>query len=330
MSEEPGRAPDGPARAPRGERARVARLRAIFAAGRGASGVEVDIGDDAAVLAPAMGHEVLSVDAHVEGVHFRRGWLSVREIGARAAAAALSDLAAMGAEARAVLLSLALPAWIDDEALDALAVGVRDAADEAGARVVGGNLARASELSLHTTVIGRMSATPLLRRGAMPGHGVFVTGTLGSAALGLAALGAGRADHPLLAPHVARWRRPRPRLVEGRRLAEVASAAIDVSDGLAGDLAHVAEASGVGILLDASELPFAPGFAASCAVLDRDPVALALSGGEDYELAFTAPISKVAGELATRIGVVLEGPGGVEVRDSAGRRVAAGGFDHFG
>ncbi len=314
------------------EEGRIARLRAIFSRGvpRGALGLEVDIGDDAAVLAPALGREVLSVDAHVEGVHFRRAWLSLHELGARAATAALSDLAAMGAEPRAVLLSLALSDDVTDDQLDALAVGVREAADDVGARVVGGNLTRASEISLHTTVLGRMTEAPLRRVGAKVGDGVFVTGTLGAAALGLAALEAGRHAEPSFAPFVARWRRPHARITEGRRIALLATAAIDVSDGLVVDLERLAAASGVGVDLRVSELPFAPGHAASAASLGRDSVALALGGGEDYELAFTAPIGMAVSDLATRIGEVVGRPG-VVVRDAAGGEIAVSrsGFDHF-
>ncbi|MBN8615766.1 MAG: thiamine-phosphate kinase [Deltaproteobacteria bacterium] len=308
------------------EEARIARLRRIFTQGD-AQGIEVDVGDDAAVLAPSLGREVLSVDAHVEHVHFRRAWLSSRELGARAAMAALSDLAAMGAEPRVVLLSLALSDDVTDEELEALALGVRDACDETGARVVGGNLARASEISIHTTVIGRMTEAPLRRDGAKVGDGVYVTGTLGAAALGLAALEAGRSD-TLLAPFVARWRRPRARVSEGRRLIDLASAAIDVSDGLALDLSRLAEASGVGIDLDAKDLPLEPDHAACAALLSRDPITLALIGGEDYELAFTAPLSRALAGLATRIGSVVARPG-VVATDASGRPLEVAGFDHF-
>jgi thiamine-monophosphate kinase len=294
----------------------------------------VDLGDDAAVLGPTLGREVLSVDAHVEGVHFRRAWLSLRELGARAAAAALSDLAAMGAEPRVVLSSLALPSGFSDDELDVLALGLRDACDEVGARVVGGNLTRASELSLHTTVVGRMTERPLERAGAQAGHGVYVTGTVGAAALGLAALEQGllEEDSALLTPFVARWRRPRPRVSEGRRLVELASAVIDVSDGVAIDLGRLAAASGVGIELDASELPYERGTSAAAARLGKDALASALFGGEDYELAFSAPATRSLAGLATRIGVVVPSPG-VRVRLGDGRLVAADalgrGFDHF-
>lgn len=319
------------------EEARIALLCRLFAGPdareRGAL-VEVDLGDDAAVLAPCVGREVLSVDAHVEGVHFRRAWLGTREIGARAASAALSDLAAMGAEPRAVLLSLALPMSLGDEDLEALALGVREASEEVGARVIGGNLTRAGELSLHTTVVGRMAERPMRRAGAEPGHAVYVTGTVGAAALGLAVLeedAMARAPE-LFGPFVGRWKRPRPRVSEGRRVVELASAAIDVSDGLAVDLARLARAGGVGVELEAAELPLERAHAHAAACVGRDPLALALFGGEDYELAFTAPETRSLSRLATRVGVVVAPPG-VRVRLPGGRLAAADelgrGFDHF-
>jgi len=272
---------------------------------------------------------VLSVDAHVEGVHFRRAWVSHREIGARAAAAALSDLAAMGSQPRVVLLSLALPPGLSDSDLEDLALGVRDACDEAGARVVGGNLSRACELSIHTTVIGSLEGPLLTRAGARAGDAVFVTGTVGAAALGLAALEAGRGSEPRLARVAARWKRPAPRLPEGLALRELARALLDVSDGLVVDLDRIARASGVALRLDASTLPLAPGFAEACAALGREPLALALGGGEDYELAFTASPSDGPAQLATAIGVVVDGPPGVFVSGDEGQAIDVGGFDHF-
>lgn len=316
------------------EERRIARLRAIYAgandggASHAAGGIEVDVGDDAAVLSPSLGREVLSVDAHVEHVHFRRGWLSLRALGGRAAMAALSDLAAMGAEPRAILSSLALTDDVSDDELEALALGVREACDSVGARVIGGNLTRARELSIHTTVVGRMTEAPLRRDGAKVGDGVYVTGTVGAASIGLAALEAGLAEDPLLVPFVTRWRAPRARVSEGRRLVELASAAIDVSDGLALDLGRLAAASGVGIELAVADLPLEADHARAASLVGRDPAALALAGGEDYELAFTAPLSMALAGLATRIGRVVSGSG-VLARDAAGRLIEASGFDHF-
>lgn len=312
------------------EEARIARLRALFAAGPSAPEVEVDIGDDAAVLAHGEGRLVLSVDAHVEGVHFDRRWLSLDEIGARAANAALSDLAAMGARPHVVLLSLALPPALSEEELEALARGVRRGCDEAGARVIGGNLTRAQELSLHTTVLGRAREATLERRGARVGDALYVTGTLGEAALGLEALRQGRAEEPRFAPYVQRWRRPRARVDVGPALVGVATSAMDVSDGLAIDLVRLAAASSVGIAVEATSLPCSDDFAASARSLGCDPVALALGGGEDYELVFTAsPGAAVMLQgRARRIGEVVSVPG-LHVSGEGGRPIVVSGFDHF-
>ena len=312
------------------EWARIDRIRALLSGS--AADVELGIGDDCAVLAPTRSRTAVSIDAQVEGVHFRRAWASMREIGHRAAIAALSDLAAMGARPRHLLSALVLPGSLDDDALDALVSGIGAAAKEHGALVVGGNLARGSELSITTTVMGALDGAALTRAGARPGDGVYVTGTLGAAGLGLAALLAERAGEPLAAPFVSRWRTPRARVAAGLRLAGVASAAIDVSDGLLSDASHVARASGVGIEIEAALLPREPGHDALAAALGVDGLERALAGGEDYELLFTASDDAAARAIGTRIGVVVEGAGEVIARDAAGRAIelASRGFSHFG
>ncbi len=308
---------------------RVEALRAIFADGPAPRALELDLGDDAAVLEAGDEHEVLSVDAHVEGVHFERRWIDLVELGARATMAAASDLAAMGASPTVLLLSLALPPSIDDEALEALARGVNGAAKRLGAKVVGGNLTRARELSLHTTVVGRMREAPLRRDGARVGDGVWVTGTLGAAALGLSALMSGRGDEAALAEVVARWRRPLARIEEGRRLVGVASAAMDVSDGLVVDLTRLLRASAVGAEIEAARLPLAPRAEEAARALGLDATSRALFGGEDYELLFTAPPSVRLDGWATRVGEVIPPPG-VLVRWADGSiEPASGGYDHF-
>jgi thiamine-monophosphate kinase len=308
-----------------GERGRVARLTALLL--EHSKQVEVGVGDDAAVLAPLLARTVLSVDAQVENVHFKRGWLTLRELGARAVMSAMSDLAAMGAEGRATLLSIATPPWVDEDAFDALMLGARDAAEQCLAPIVGGNLTRASELSLHTTVVGK--ATQVVQRdGARVGHAVFVTGSIGAAALGLHALQHGLASEAF-APFVHRWRAPQARMSECRRLAEFASASIDLSDGLIADATQLAEASGVGLQIDAAALPMAEGFVEACKLAQRDPFELACTGGEDYEVLFTAPMSETPSRFATCIGVVVSGRE-VSVRHE-GRVLSFGraGFDHF-
>lgn len=331
---------------------RIARLRAELAgsdASASGSGVLLGIGDDAAVLARPAGNLVLSVDAAVEGVHFRAGFADWATLGARALAAALSDLAAMGAQPRAALSALVLPPDFGDDQLAELARGQAQAATRHCCPVVGGNLARGSELSITTTVLGEVAGVGLTRAGARPGDAIYVTGVLGAAALGLALLepGAGASegaelrDDAACAAFVARWRAPVPRLVAGLQLVSCASAAIDVSDGLLQDLGHLCEASGVGAVLLADALPQLSGFAALARALGRDPLALMLTGGEDYELVYTLPASEPAGRAepwaaarraGTRIGEITGRDGVIELRDARGAALAlpGPGYRHFG
>jgi thiamine-monophosphate kinase len=285
------------------------------------------VGDDAAVLdVPAGERLVVSTDASVEDVHFRRAWLTPREIGRRAAVSALSDLAAMAALPLAVVVAIALPdAWRTE--LDALADGIGDAVRESGARIVGGDLARAAELSLTLTVLGTARA-PLGRGGARAGDAVWVTGLLGGPLLALRAWERGAQPEPL---HRARFAAPVARAAEARWLAaHGATAMVDVSDGVAADLGHVAAASRVRVRLDAALLPRVAGATA----LD------AARSGEEYELALTAPVGLDArafmarhGLALTRVGVVeacAHGQAaGVELELDGARVDLPGGHDHF-
>jgi thiamine-monophosphate kinase len=318
-------------------------------------GVYLGIGDDAAILdlrADGSGGEaaplVWTIDAAVDGVHFRRDLLSFEDIGYRATMAAVSDLAAMGAEPLGVLAALVLPSALTDGELEALARGQREAADALGTAVIGGNLARGGELSITTTALGR-AARPLTRGGARPGDGLFLAGDLGLAGAGLTLLlmqapGSARdldAENAFAASlstaaraAVAAWRRPRARLEEGRAAARAgASAAIDVSDGLAQDVGHLARASGVRVVLDAAAL-VSPELSAVAAELGRDALTLALRGGEDYALVVALPAGQQA-EGLLRIGACeASGEGAVgEVllrwADGALEGVMAKGFDHF-
>jgi thiamine-monophosphate kinase len=284
---------------------RIAQIREIL--GRESADVQIGIGDDAAVLAPSTAAQVLSVDAQVDRVHFRRDLMSPFEIGRRAFTAAASDLAAMGARPRAALLSLVLPPDVDDDALLSLVRGVAEAAEIVKMPVVGGNLAAGTELSITTTVVGEARNGVLARDGAEPEQGVYVTGVLGASALGLSCLLAGRRDDPRAAPFVARFLTPVAQITVGQRLVGYASAAVDVSDGLLADLGHLCEASGVGAVVRASDVPILPTHDALAKELGLDPRKLALTGGEDFELLFTAPLSLVASEVATRIGEITTG-----------------------
>lgn len=310
---------------------RIAAIAARVA--QSSAGVSLGIGDDAAVLAPLRGPVVLTVDAAVEGVHFRRAWAPLRVLARRAVMAAVSDLAAMGASPRATLVALALPAALDDADFLALVDGTADAARETGAALVGGNLTRASEISITTTAVGEAGARVLTRSGARSGDAVYVTGVLGAASLGLAHLQASRADEPEAAPFVERWCAPTARLAAGTALVTAgATACIDVSDGLAQDLGHLARASGLAARIEAPTLPMLPAQAARAAALGLDAVTLALTGGEDYELVYTGPPSPTLDALGTRIGTLFAGPAGaVTAYDATGAALALTqpGYSHF-
>ena len=272
----------------------------------------VGIGNDAAVVRLPRGDSlVASVDASVEGQHFRREWLEPREIGYRAVTAALSDLAASAAAAIGVLIALELPgSWLTD--LDALADGIGEAVDLAKAHILGGNVSNAERLSITTTALGS-AFTVLTRRAAHAGDRIYVTGTFGGPGEALARLMRGEAA----GAYRDRFARPHARLAEARWLAEHgASAAIDVSDGLFADLRHLAAASAVRVEIDAARVPRVP---------DITPEA-ALSSGEEYELIVTAAspldadkFERRFGIPLTEIGIVGLGPAGVELH---GARVA--------
>jgi thiamine-monophosphate kinase len=235
---------------------------------------EVGMGDDAAVVAvPAGGRLLLTADLVVEGVHFDLSYCSPSDVGWKALAVNVSDVAAMGGEPLHALVSVVVPAGGD---LAGLYEGLVASAGEHGCRVVGGDLSSGSELVVSVVVTGRVAgAGPVLRSGARPGDTVFLTGPLGASAAGLALL---LADPGASGPLAEAHRRPHARVAEGlAALSAGATAMIDVSDGLATDLGHVARASGVGVSLD--EVPVAAG-----ATLEQ-----AVGGGEDYELLFTAP-----------------------------------------
>ncbi|HKU44922.1 MAG TPA: thiamine-phosphate kinase [Polyangiales bacterium] len=306
---------------------RIARLRRVFTPHAADASLLLGIGDDAAVLERPGENLALSVDTAVDGVHFRREFADWRTLAARAFSAALSDLAAMGAQPRAALLSLIAPAALSDAEFDELVTGYGEAAAHYACPVIGGNLSRGSELSLTTTVLGEVRGVGLTRHGARPGHEIYVTGVLGAAGLGLALLLAGTPERgPAFVEH---WRRPQARIAEGRALAGVASAAIDVSDGAIQDLGHLCAASGVGAQLNAAALPTAPGFSELATELGHVPLDLALTAGEDYELIYTLPPGAASG-TGTRIGRITEQPG-IALRDEQGRvlQLRPRGYRHF-
>lgn len=305
-----------------GEFERIARLRSIFGA---LDAPDVGIGDDAAVLHDAR-PLVITVDAAVEGVHFDLRWIDPDALGARAVESAVSDLAAMGARPTGLLLAWSLPRTVDDAFVEALGRGSQRAARRLGMRVAGGNLTGGPVLSLTTTALGRAEGPTLRRDGAVPGDVVAVTGHPGAAAIGLRALMAGRAGE--FADFAERWRSPRARVAEGRALVGRAHAAIDLSDGLASDAGHVAEASGCALVIEAERLPWMPGQREAALALGADATALALHGGEDYELLATGP-AEAFGAAWTIVGEVRDGAGVSLRRAGSVAPIEASGWDHF-
>ena len=292
--------------------------------------VMVGIGDDAAVMNFGNRPTIVTVDTQVEGVHFESDLISCRDLGYRAIVAAASDVWAMAAMPSAAVTALTLHESFRDEDFRELIEGLAEAARKTGAQIIGGNLSRGRSLSVTTTVFGWPIAEPITRDGALPGDSIYVTGTLGSAALGLAILQADAIDLEHGARFIKRWRRPPTNSHVAKALASLARAAIDVSDGCLQDLGHVCSASGVGAVLHADAIPTDSGYQVACEKLDLDPVTLALTGGEDYELLFTARSCTEAAALGTRIGEIIEGSG-VGVVDASGHPivVAKTGFRHF-
>ncbi len=311
-------------------------------------------GDDAAISVPG-GATATSVDALVDGVHFRRERSTLRQIGHKALATALSDLAAMGAEPGEAYVVLGIPADLDEDGCMELLDGIVELAAASETSLAGGDVTRAPALTLAMTVVGHAdSPDDLVRRsGACPGDALVVTGELGGAAAGLLLLEDKPArDVPGLrrpyggltpgtsAALVARQLEPQPRLAAGRALAEAgATAMIDLSDGLGGDVLHLARASGVGLRIDAMSLPLASGVTEVAAAAESDALELAVSGGEDYELLATLPaarfgdaarlVTQQGGTKLTRIGEVVAGEG-VEIRRPDGQLLKPRGFDQLG
>lgn len=281
-----------------GEDARIQVLAEVF--GRGAA--EVGIGDDAAVLSWHDPNVVVSVDAQLEGTHFLRDWCSFEDIGYRSLMAAASDLAAMGAVPRAVVAALGLPREFSDADLRSIAAGQKQAADELGCSVVGGNLVRSAQLSLTTTVLGS-AERPRLRSGAQSGDHVYIAGKLGLARAGLLSF----ERNVDVSEGRAAFRRPKALIDAGLAAAAAGvSACMDVSDGLAEDAPRLARASAVSLWLDSGALLAHGGDAVARAarLLGEEPLSLMLEGGEDYALLATGAATTPPAGFA-RIGEVL-------------------------
>lgn len=301
------------------EFARIDRIARILE-GPPRSDVLVGIGDDCAVIAASTEPTVITVDASVEDVHFRRAWMSFEDIGYRATVAAASDVLAMGARPTVAVAAWTIPDDLGEDDIDALARGQREAADALGLTIVGGNLAHGPCLSITTTVLGR-SAAPIARRGARVGDRLAIAGVVGEAALGLAALERGEAA---VAPRaVAAFRRPR---VLAHVVLAGAHAAVDVSDGLAQDVGHLAHASGVRAVLDVAAIRArrAPEIDAAARTLGVDLARCELAGGEDYALVAAFDVVPPGFDV---IGFVEAGQG-VELLVDGARTAAPRGYRH--
>jgi len=312
------------------------KIAAAFAASRTSlTGVRLGIGDDAALFAPRTGCEtILSCDWFLEGTHFLRDKHPAEAVGWKSLGRAMSDLAAMGGTPRCFLLSMALPTELTGRWLTGFLGGIRGASEKFGCVAAGGDTTRRKEILINITVVGEVKkGRALLRSGARVGDELFVSGTLGEAELGLRQLrkkkGLARATNAALRKHLY----PEPRIALGQWLAEkrLATAMMDLSDGLSTDLLRLCAASGVGAKVEAAALP-------CVGSRDRaDGLALALHGGDDYELLFSVSEKQAKhvpksyrGLALTRIGKIVAGKSiKLALGDSRERTLAPGGWDPF-
>ncbi|MGH2764866.1 MAG: thiamine-phosphate kinase [Actinomycetota bacterium] len=312
-----------------------------------APGVVVAVGDDAAVVEPGRHQGVLTADMLVEGVHFELGATSAHDLGYKAISVNVSDVAAMGGSPRYGLACLGLSEGIEAAWVMELYGGMREAADEYGMAIVGGDTSRADRAVVSVTLSGEVAeGRAVTRSGARAGDVLVVTGSLGGSAGGLRiARDAGRHRTDALSTEWGRsllaiHERPRARVGEGQALgAAGARAMIDLSDGLAIDLGRLCEESGVGARVRLPDLPITPGLVDLSAATDADPLDLALHGGEDYELLAALPPDAVEearrtiverfGTRLTEIGEVVEGSGLVALRGELEEPLEPKGWDHF-
>ena len=296
--------------------------------------VRLGIGDDCAIVRRSARSElVVTTDFSLEGRHFRRDWHTPESVGHRCLARGLSDVAAMGARPVAAFLSLAMPAPLDVRWVDQFMVGFGALAKQWTTELAGGDTSQAPgpEILADVVVVGEAEQGKALRRsGARVGDGVYVTGALGGSAAELAGLAAGRVKAPGRAGvgQVHPQLFPEPRVGVGRRLLRrgLATACMDLSDGLSSDVRRMCDVSGVGVEIEAARIPLGSGAT----------LAQALNGGEDYELLFTARAGvrvpkQMDGVPVTRVGTMVRKAAGVRILEADGtsRELAAGGWEHF-
>lgn len=306
-----------------GEFGLIARITARLGAG---SAALLGPGDDAAVVAAPDGRVVATTDALVAGRHFRPDWASPVDVGHRAAAANLADIAAMGADPTALLVALCVPAELEVAWVEGLADGLAAEAGSVGAEVVGGDISASPTLTIVVTALGDLAgAAPVTRAGARPGDVVAMAGRIGHAAAGLAVLSRGFRSPRLL---VDAYRRPQIRYAAGPAAAALgATAMIDVSDGLVADLGHVATASGVAVDLHREAFPLPGPLRNAAEALGVDPYDWVLSGGDDHALVATFPAGTAL--PADTWQVIGEVRAGSDVTVDGRRYSGPAGWDHF-
>jgi thiamine-monophosphate kinase len=314
---------------PQAERKLIERIQRLTQQA-GKTAVVRGIGDDCAILKVTPGHQLLvTTDLCVENVHFRRAWHPPASVGHRCLARGLSDIAAMGGEPLACFVSLGLPAELPQRWVDGFFLGLWQLARQFRTPLAGGDISAAREITADIVVAGQVpSGQAVLRSGARPGDRIYVTGNLGASAAALNDLYAGKRVRPTPS---SRHFYPVPRLEAGTRLRRkgLAGAMIDISDGLSVDLAHICQESHVSATIRADVVPLAKGA----------DLELALHGGDDYELLFTAPAKtkvpgKIAGVQVTEIGVIhrrKDYPSAIQILDENGRPrvLATRGWQHF-
>lgn len=292
-------------------------------------GLPVGPGDDAAVLSCADGRMVVTTDMLVEGRHFRRDWSEPGDIGHKAAAENLADIAAMGAKPTALVVALALPPETEIAWVDGFLAGLLEEAQRAGAVLAGGDLVRGDAITVGVTAFGDLSGrAPVLRSGAEVGDVLAVCGALGSAAGGLAVLSRGfRSPRALVDAH----RRPRPDYAAGVRASDAgAHALMDVSDGLVLDADRMARASGVAIDIDSEALPRDEAVVTTASAYNLDPLTWILGGGDDHALLAAFPPDIRLPEGFVAVGTIMDAAGsGTRVRVDGHEVDQVAGFEHF-
>ena len=301
----------------------IERLRELFHT-RLQSGIEVGIGDDAAVISPSNSKLVATVDMAIEDVHFRRAWSTPFQIGAKLTTANLADIFAMGAKPKYLLVAAAITEANNLEVVTELANGIKSVADKFEVAVIGGDLSKGEKMSLSITAFGELNKNPILRSGAKVGDLVYVSALPGLSAAGLAILGRGL-DRPryVVEAHL------NPKLTAPTELIVVANSMCDISDGVATDGSNIAKASGVNIDLSKQLISNAVGFSDLKELADElgeDIFDWILSGGEDHFFLATVDPKNAKNELGVQIGVVKEGKGQLTLD---GEIIQKAGYQHF-